>query len=366
MSTIKVLTVVGARPQFIKAAAVSRAIAEFNAGDFGVEILEQIVHTGQHYDANLSQVFFDELGIPSPTHNLGVGSGPHGKQTARMLDKLSKVLSTAHPDVVLVYGDTNSTLAGALAASQLNIPVAHVEAGLRSYDRRIVEEVNRVVADYVSSLLFCPSLTGVQNLAREGITEGVYLTGDVMYDAFLHYGEKALRCSDALSRFGVEPKKYYLATVHRAENTQDVEVLRGIMAALQALRFPVLLPLHPRTRKVLEENPSIYTDGLIIVKPVSYLSILTLQMECRLIVTDSGGIQKEAYWSGVPCVTMTDTDEWVELSQSGCNTVVGPHREQIIEAVEVYERRGLTLDAPPDLYGRGDSADRVVQLLVGV
>jgi len=364
MAPLHIVTIVGARPQFVKAAAVSRAIAAVNDAASGQAVLdEQIVHTGQHYDANLSQVFFDELAIPRPARNLEVGSGPHGRQTGAMLERIEAVLAERPPDWVLLYGDTNSTLAGAVAAAKLHVPVAHVEAGLRSFNRRMPEEINRVVADHVSDLLLCPTATAVRNLAAEGIRRGVHQIGDVMYDSVLFHGPRARRSSDVLARLGLDSRGYYLATLHRAENTDDPARLEGILSALGRLDRPVLLPLHPRTRHTLGPRADEIGPPLRLTEPVAYLDMLALEQGARLILTDSGGVQKEAYWFGTPCVTMRDETEWVELVEAGANRVVGADADAIAAAVAEFEARDCVLDAPQELYGDGHSADRIVRLL---
>jgi len=366
MEALKITTVVGARPQFIKAAAVSRAIQARNDAGAGPEVVERIVHTGQHYDENMSRVFFDELHVPQPAANLEVGSGTHGVQTGEMLKRLEADLLAHRPDWVLVYGDTNSTLAGALAAVKLHVPVAHVEAGLRSFNRRMPEEINRVLADRVADLLFCPTTTAVANLAREGMTEGVRQVGDVMYDSVLFNARLAEEKSDALARLGLEPKGFYLATVHRAENTDDPQRLAGILEALARIERPVVLPLHPRTRKTLGARLQEVGGRVRVLDPVPYLDMLMLEKNARIILTDSGGVQKEAYWFGVPCVTLRDETEWVELVESGCNRVVGADAETIVGAVEAFEAAGAALPPgrPADLYGDGHAAEYIVRLLV--
>ncbi len=365
MRTVRIITVVGARPQFIKAAAVSRAVAAFNQAGGGARMEEKIVHTGQHYDEDLSRVFFEELEIPRPAVNLEVGSGPHGRQTGRMLERLEEVLLSDRPDWVVVYGDTNSTLAGALAAVKLHVPVAHVEAGLRSFDPGMPEEVNRVLADHVSSLLLCPTEAAEANLAREGITRGVRRVGDVMYDSMLHNLGLARRRSDVLERLRLEPKSYYLATVHRAENTDDPSRLEAILSALGRLPRPVVLPLHPRTRKALGAGAEATGPAVRLIGPVAYLDMLALEDGARIVLTDSGGMQKEAYWAGVPCVTLRERTEWVELLQTGCNRLAGADPEAILSAVADFEAGDAALppDRPGELYGDGRSAEKVVQAL---
>jgi len=367
MKTVKVITVVGARPQFVKAAAVSRAVAAHNDGAGTVRLRERIVHTGQHYDQNMSETFFDELRIPRPAENLGVGSGPHGRQTGAILERLERVLADDEPDGVLVYGDTNSTLAGALAAAKLHVPVAHVEAGLRSFNRRMPEEINRIVADHVSALLFCPTAAAVDNLAAEGVTEGVRQVGDVMYDSVLYNAALAEGASDVMRRLGLEPKSFCLATVHRAENTDDPERLAGICAAFERIDTPIVLPLHPRTRKTLGRGLERLGRRVRAIDPAPYLDMLTLTGNARIVLTDSGGLQKEAYWLGTPCVTLRDQTEWVELVAAGCNRLAGADAGAIVAAVEAFEAVGAALPAgrPADLYGDGHAAERIVAVLAG-
>jgi len=325
---MKIATVVGARPQFIKCAPVSREFRNIST--------ELLIHTGQHYDGNMSQVFFHELDIPKPDYNLGVGSGPHGAQSAEMLKRIEVVLLKEEPDYVVVYGDTNSTLAGALAAAKLHIPVAHVEAGLRSFNRRMPEEINRVITDHLSSLLFCPTETAVKNLAREGISKGVKLVGDVMYDALLFNIRVAVEKSTILKQLQLQPKAYYLATVHRSENTDDPERLQAIIQALEKISaiHPVIWPVHPHTQRVLgSHNFSCITNhSLHRIDPVSYLDMLLLEKEAKVILTDSGGLQKEACWLGVPCVTLREESEWVETVQAGGNMLAGTNPDRIFAA----------------------------------
>lgn len=360
---MRVAAIVGARPQFIKAAAVSRVLR----GAFGVE--ETLVHTGQHYDKAMSRVFFDELEIPEPDHHLGVGSGPHGAQTGRMLEAIERVLVDEEPDWVLVYGDTNSTLAGALAAAKLHIPVAHVEAGLRSFNREMPEEINRVLADHASDLLFAPTYAAVENLRREGLAGNrVHMVGDVMYDVALYYGDKAERKSRILDDLGLVSEEYILATVHRAENTDDLERLLAIFEGLgeAAREVPVVLPLHPRTRKALERAGVLEKAArcLLLIEPVGYLDMVMLEKNARLIVTDSGGVQKEAFFYRVPCVTLRDETEWVELVELGWNRLAPPKRPDAVLSVvrEALEQSPGAGGAP---YGRGDSAEQIARVLLG-
>ncbi len=453
---MKIATIIGARPQFIKAAAVSRAIAAHNRQTLNLDpstsnielrtlnfehsILNEIlIHTGQHYDDGMSAVFFRELEIPEPKYNLAIGSGSHGAQTGQMLTGIEKVLIEEKPDWVLIYGDTNSTLAGALAAAKLHIPIAHVEAGLRSFNRRMPEEINRVVADQLSTLLLCPSQVAVDNLAAEGIggkgdrmspiidepppalratsasggqkesspvnleqssniehrtlnlehsspveprtlnieqASSVIVTGDVMADALQFAATKASAQSDILARLGLQPQRYLLATVHRAENTDDPKRLSNIMAALAELaeREPVILPLHPRTRKILERTSNLDTrtlniehrtlniehpSSLRLLDPLGYFDIIALEKSARMLLTDSGGMQKEAYWLGVPCVTLRDETEWVETVESGWNILTGADRNRIVTAVRSFKPPS---DHSP-LYGDGQAAEKILSIL---
>lgn len=354
-----VVTVVGARPQFIKAAPVSRALRSRG-------IREVLVHTGQHYDDNMSDVFFRELGLAPPDHHLGVGSGPHGAMTGRMLEAVERQLTAERPDGVLVYGDTNSTLAGALAAVKLHIPVAHVEAGLRSFNRRMPEEINRVVTDHVAALLFAPTEAAVAHLRREGVAESaVHLTGDVMYDAALHFGEQAARTSRVLEALELAPRSFILATIHRAENTDDRDRLGVIVSALLELarRRPVVLPIHPRTRGVLEREGLLAEAqrALRLTPPVGYLDMIMLEKSAAVVVTDSGGVQKEAFFYQTPCVTLRDETEWVELVEAGWNRLCPPLTPAaILDAVEgAIGARGR--DVRP--YGDGRAAERIADVL---
>ncbi|NQT19708.1 MAG: UDP-N-acetylglucosamine 2-epimerase (non-hydrolyzing) [Planctomycetes bacterium] len=365
MSKLNIVTIVGARPQFIKAAAVSRAVASHNNGTPAAPIVEKIVHTGQHYDENMSQVFFDQLDIPRPHLNLDIGSGTHGAQTGRTLEAIERVLLDDRPDWCLVYGDTNSTLAGALAAAKLHVPVAHVEAGLRSFNRLMPEEVNRVLTDHVSDLLFCPTDAAVTNLADEGIARGVCRVGDVMYDCALHYAAKAEAIEDeVLATLGLRPKGFFLATVHRAENTDDPERLRGIFAAFEQIatpQRPVVLPLHPRTRNRLEQEGLDAPDHVRCVEPVPYLEMVCLEKNAAVILTDSGGVQKEAYFYRVPCVTLRDETEWVETTRNGCNRLAGAEPARIVEAVAAAE--GAQPEWLP-MYGGGAASDEIIAMLL--
>lgn len=362
MRDMKILTIVGARPQFIKAAAISRALRERRQATGAGATVERIVHTGQHYDRNMSEVFFEEMDIPKPDYNLEIAGGSHGQMTGRMLEAVEAVLLKEKPDWLLIYGDTNSTLAGALAAAKLHIPVAHVEAGLRSFNMRMPEEVNRILADRVSTLLFCPTSTAVANLEAEGVRDGVHDVGDVMYDVSLFYRDMALERSTVLDDLKLTAGHYVLATCHRAENTDDPLRLRGIVGALAAIarQRPVVLPLHPRTRKLLaEQGLADELDAVKVVDPVSFLDMVRLEQSAQAIVTDSGGVQKEAYFFGVPCLTTRDETEWVETVEAGWNRLVGADAATIVDAYAGLQKPA----AHPLLYGDGHAADRILDLL---
>ena len=344
---------------------VSRAIAGHNENHGEAQIREVLVHTGQHYDANMSDVFFEEMQIPKPDYQLGIGGGSHGAMTGQMLEKIEAVMLQEKPDVVLVYGDTNSTLAGALAAVKLHIPVAHVEAGLRSFNMRMPEEVNRILTDRISKELFCPTETAVQNLEREGLSTPLVLNvGDVMYDAALFYQRIAKPSQKTANLMERLSSGFYLATVHRAENTDDPTRLTNIMQALEDIstRTPVVLPLHPRTRKLLESE-GITSRKIHMIDPVGYFDMITLLAACNGVFTDSGGVQKEAYFFGKPCVTLRDETEWVELVENGFNTLVGAQPDSILRAEQALNKN--TLDFSKVLYGTGDAGEQIVKQLVG-
>ena len=322
---MKLVSVIGARPQFIKAAAVSRVLRSTPG------LQEILVHTGQHYDENMSEIFFRQLSIPEPDYNLEVGSGTHAHQTGMMLEGVEKVLFIEKPDYVLVYGDTNSTIAGALAATKLHIPVAHVEAGLRSFNRLMPEEINRIVTDRISDLLFAPTPTAIVNLKHEGLEAQTLFTGDVMYDSVLFYKEMLASGSDKYKTPGI-PASYLLATIHRAENTDNPENLKNIFLAFSRIDTPVVLPVHPRTAGLLKTLVSVPANVLII-EPVGYLEMLWLTMHAQKVLTDSGGLQKEAYFLGRQCITMRTETEWVETIHDNWNIVTGPDPEKILDAV---------------------------------
>lgn len=322
------------------------------------------MHTGQHYDYNMSPIFFKELSIPKPDYNLGVGSGSHGEQTARMIIEIEKVLVKEKPDLVLVYGDTNSTMAGAIVAAKMNIPLAHVEAGLRSYDREMPEEINRVVTDHLSDLLFCPTETAVENLKKEGITEGVFNTGDVMYDAIVTYRKLAHHSfseggSKILKNLNLKPKTYLYATVHRAENTDKKENLGNIVQAFSESAETIVFPSHPRTKKMLNKFNLALSDNVKIIDPVGYLDNLVLLGNAKKILTDSGGIQKEAYFLKIPCITLRNETEWVETVQDGWNVLVGADKEKILNMVEIFNpKRKQTAK-----FGDGNAAEKIIAVI---
>lgn len=357
MKRLKIASVVGARPQFIKASPVTRALrAKFD---------EILVHTGQHYDAEMSDVFFEEMGIPRPDFSLNVGSKSHAVQTGEVMEKLEDVLVRENPDLVLVYGDTNSTLAGALTAAKLNMPLAHVEAGLRSFDMALPEEVNRVVADRVSTLLFAPTQTAVTNLAAEGIRDGVHMVGDVMVDALKDHVEKAERRSSLMGELGLAPRQFVVATVHRAGNTDERENLSRIVEILCSSPVMVLFPVHPRTREALKrhglEGRLASAKQVLLAPPLGYLDMLQLEKNARAVLTDSGGMQKEAYILGTPCITLRKETEWVETVEDGWNLLVGTDVSRALDALAHFE----PASARTDRFGTGDASLKIVSVLEG-
>jgi UDP-N-acetylglucosamine 2-epimerase len=349
---MKVLTIVGARPQFIKASVVSRELRKRHK--------EILLHTGQHYDYEMSGVFFDGLQIPAPDRNLNVGSASHGAQTGEMLRGIEEVMAANKPEWVIIYGDTNSTLAGALAAAKLEIPVAHIEAGLRSFNRSMPEEINRVVADHISNLLLCPSGTAVSNLAAEGISRDVHNVGDVMFDV-LNWAKEQIGpgLPAILDRFGFREREYLVTTIHRSENTDHPERLSSLLTALNSLEEPIVFPIHPRARKAIAKANIPLGPHVHLIEPLGYLEMVALSRSARLILTDSGGLQKEAYWLGVPCVTLREETEWVETVDAGWNTLAGAESERIIQAARSF--------SPPvaraPLYGSGQAAAQCVEWL---
>ena len=361
---MKIITIIGARPQFVKAAMVSRAIINHNRKTHH-PVEEYILHTGQHYDETMNDVFFKMLNIPYPVWQLDCGRGSHAEMTAAMLMEIEKVLQANRPDYVLVYGDTNSTLAGALAAAKLHIPIVHVEAGLRSFNRQMPEEINRVLTDHLSTFLFCPTYAAIRNLKNEGITNGVIHTGDVMFDAALAFGEIAEQTSTILTSLHLESKQFYLCTLHRAENTDWQERLSQIIQALIEIArpdCPVILPLHPRTKKQLHTwrlFSTIETNKAFrLVKPVDYLEMIMLEKHAKTILTDSGGVQKEAYFHRTPCITLRDETEWVETIASGWNQLAGYRIENILHCLDNSIQR-----TEIEEYGDGHAADKIVRTL---
>lgn len=357
---MKIITILGARPQFIKAAAVNHVIAQQS------DIQEVLLHTGQHFDKNMSDIFFSELNIPKPTYNLGVGGGLHGAMTGAQLSGIETILLKEKPDWVMVYGDTNSTLAGALAAAKLHIPVAHVEAGLRSFNRRMPEEINRVVTDHLSTVLFAPTKVAMQNLAHEGIPiESSHQIGDVMFDAAMLFGERAKQSSTILQQLVMSKKSYILATIHRAENTDDPQRLKVILSAFGqvARTLPVVWPVHPRMRKMLEQTAlrTLLGNQVHLIEPVGYLDMLMLEQNAAVIATDSGGIQKEAFFCKVPCVTLRDETEWVELVDAGWNRLAPPTDTESVFNSVISALNSPGKDIQP--YGTGNSAKMIVQIL---
>lgn len=362
---IRLLTVIGARPQIIKAAAISRAVKEY----FPDQIQEKILHTGQHYDANMSQVFFDELGIPAPDFNLGVGSGCHGAQTAKMIEGIEQVLRSEHFDGIILYGDTNSTLAGAVAAAKLQVPVFHIEAGLRSFNMTMPEEQNRIVCDHLSSILFAPTQTAVDNLAAEGLTDSkavfaggkgrqVIKSGDVMYDNALYFSKLAEQKSRILEDCQISPENYILATVHRDFNTDDPVRIGNIFAALSQIadedQIPVILPLHPRTRKYL---PPRFSDRIQLIPPASFFDILTLEKNAKIVMTDSGGVQKEAFFFSRPCIILRPETEWVEILDNQAGILADADPKRITEAYRTLCKKHVAF---PPLFGDGNASTKIL------
>lgn len=356
---MKILTVIGARPQFIKASVVSAAI-EKTAG-----LSEEIIHTGQHFDANMSNIFFDQLGIPKPHYQLDINSGSHGSMTGRMLEAIEKICLESKPDRLMVYGDTNSTLAGALAAAKLHIPVAHIEAGLRSFNMRMPEEINRILTDQVSDILFCPTETAVKNLKNEGFDQKpiqVLNVGDVMQDSSIFFAERAVK-GEALR--AVPESNFIVATLHRAENTDDPARLKAIVDALNHIHkniLPVVLPLHPRTQKVVK-SLGLQLE-MLVLEPVGYLEMIWLLKHCNAVVSDSGGVQKEAFFFKKPCITMRDQTEWVELIENGVNVLAGADTQKIIDFTQAMLNK--TIEDPSNLYGGGKASQNIVNVLAGI
>jgi UDP-N-acetylglucosamine 2-epimerase len=352
---MKIVSIVSARPQFIKAVSVSQQLCKKHK--------EVLVHTGQHYDIELSDIFFNELGIPAPDYNLGIGSDTHARQTGKAMIAIEDTLVTEKPDLVLVYGDTNSTLAGALAAVKLNIPIAHVEAGPRMFDRSIPEEVNRVVTDHVATLLFPPTQTAVDNLKNEGIREGIFLTGDVMLDTFLHFSSLAQEKSKILTELKLSKGEYLMATVHRARNTDLKDNLANIVDSFLSLNEKVVFPVHPRTEKYLKQyglyHRLQHASNVVLIPPVGYLDSIMLTSNARKVLTDSGGLQKEAYFCGIPCITLDESTGWTETVSDGWNILVGSDKNKIIEAVRHFEPVGKQRN----VFGDGKASNMIAEVI---
>ena len=368
---MKIVTVIGARPQFVKAAPLSRLILK----QYSAKISEIIVHTGQHYDANMSDIFFEELEIPKPAYHLGVGSGSHGVQTGKMLAEIEKVLQMESPDLLIIYGDTNSTLAGALAAAKIHIPIAHIEAGLRSFNMLMPEEQNRIIADHLSSLLFCPAETAIRNLAKENIYDGKILknsmkkpvlvknVGDIMFDAVLFNSKISDAKSSILKNLQLTGDGYVLTTIHRQENTDDPEKLRSIFAALGKIDSPVVIALHPRTKKFIGQYGIKLSGNLLIIEPVGYLDMIQLEKNSKMIITDSGGVQKEAYFFKKPCITLRDETEWVETVDAGWNYLAEISEEVIIRKYQEIKSRDFSGMEYHPLYGDGNASERILSFI---
>lgn len=363
---IKVASIIGARPQFIKAVSISRAIKDFNKKSISVRrrIKEVVIHTGQHYDYNMNDIFFKELALEKPDYNLRIGSYSQGKQVALMLERIEGVFRKEAPDLVLVYGDTNSTLAGALAAAKLNIPVAHIEAGLRSFNKNMPEEINRILTDHISKFLFCPTETAVKNLTNEGIREGVFKVGDVMFDALLHYLNTAERKSNILNNLSLVPKSYNLVTIHRQENTDNLKQLKSILQSLDRLAREgnvIIFPIHPRTKKAINQLKfKGYSNCLKIISPISYLDMIVLEKNAKIILTDSGGVQKEAFFFGIPCLILREETEWLETVQDGNNILVGTDSKRIEQTFRQLSESNLMFSRR---FSDGGAAKRAVKTL---
>ena len=356
---MKIVSIIGARPQFIKAAALSRYLKSIP------DVKEIILHTGQHYDNNMSDNFFSELDIPIPDYNLQVGSDTPARQTAKMMMGIEDIVFKEWPDFILIYGDTNSTIAGALVGAKLHIPIAHIEAGLRSYDREMPEEINRVVSDAISTILFCPTQTAVNNLKRIGITKGVYNVGDIMLETYLYYKDQAQKNSEILNKLNLKPKEFILCTIHRASNTDNIENLKNIFIGLTNSKESIILPLHPRTKKKINQNESFKKyigSNIKIIDPVGYFDMICLEANAKKIVTDSGGVQKEAYFNKVPCITLRENTEWIETIEQSVNQLVGVDPEKIKESINNF--------LPPEqnylknLYGDGKTSAKILEILL--
>jgi len=355
---MKILSIVGARPQFIKAVSLSRYLKSVP------DISEILLHTGQHYDNNMSDDFFSELNIPKPDYNLEIGSDTPARQTAKIMMGIENIALEECPNFILIYGDTNSTIAGALVGAKLYMPVVHIEAGLRSYDRKMPEEINRVISDVISTILFCPSQAAVNNLKQEGINEGVYNVGDIMLETYQYYKDKAQKSSRILDKLNLKPEKYFLCTIHRASNTDNIENLKNIFTGLTNSKETIILPLHPRTRKKNNQSKSLRKcigNNIRIIDPIGYLDMIYLEANAKKIVTDSGGVQKEAYFNRVPCITLRENTEWVETVEEGVNKLVGVEPEKIKESINNFSPSELNYSK--NLYGDGRTSEKIVKIL---
>ncbi len=348
---MKIISVVGARPQFIKLAILSKELRENHN--------EIIIHTGQHYDDNMSKYFFEEMQIAKPDYNLNIGSGSHGKQTAEMLIGLEDIFLHQKPDVVITFGDTNTTLATGLAATKLNIPVAHVEAGLRSHNREMPEEINRILTDHISDYLFAPTLTAMENIKIENLYGKPFLVGDVMYDSLLYYGKIAEQKSRILKNLKLKQKEYILLTLHRPYNVDNIQKLQNIFSALKQTKRFIVLPVHPRSRKMIESTNTIIPENISIIEPLGYLDFIFLQKHSEKIITDSGGIQKEAYLNGIPCITIRPETEWIETVEAGWNVLVGDKKDQLIENCLHFKPSHNR----PRYFGDGNSSKKIISIL---
>ncbi len=352
---MNVAIIIGVRPNFIKIAPLIEEMKHHRG------IKATVIHTGQHYDVQMSEIFFKELRIPKPDYNLGVGSESHAMQTAKIMERLEPVLLRLRADWLLVMGDVNSTLAGALVASKIGLPIGHIEAGMRSFNKRMPEEINRIVTDHLSSLLFCPTKTSVANLRKEGITKGVYYTGDIMCDAFLRNIALGKEKSNILKKLQVKPKEYFLLTVHRAQNTEGIKQIKSILQALKGVSERIIFPVHPRTKKQMSRL-SLFTSRmphLMLIDPLSYLDMLFLEANAKKILTDSGGVQKEAYWAGIPCITLREETEWVESLRGGWNCLVGNDPQRILEAIQ----NPFPKTRRKNYFGNGKTAQKIIKLL---
>lgn len=355
---MKMLTIIGARPQFIKAASLSRYLKNLP------DIKEIILHTGQHYDNNLSDDFFSELDIPNTDYNLKVGSDTHARQTAKMMIGIEDIAIKEKPDFILIYGDTNSTVAGAIVGAKLHIPVVHVEAGLRSYDREMPEEINRVVSDAISTILFCPTQIAVNNLKREGIIKGVYNVGDIMFETYLYYKDNVQKTSTILNKLNLKHKEFILCTIHRASNTDNIENLKNIFIGLTNSKETIILPLHPRTKKKINQNESFKKyigPNIKIIDPIGYFDMIYLEVNAKKIVTDSGGVQKEAYFNKTPCITLKKSTGWVETIEQGVNKLVGVDPEKIKESINNFHPQEQNYSK--SLYGDGKTSEKIIKIL---